>query len=179
MKLLLKEDVHGLGSCGDQVEVKTGYGINFLIPKGQAILATPKNQKQFNHQKSIIQGRLKKVKVTAEAQALEIAKVICKFKKKTSDSGKIFGAVTTQEISENLRSQGIELDRRKLQLKDPIKSLGDFEVPVKLHPEVTVAVKVSVVQDKVESKESPKAPKEEAPKEEAPKEEAPKEEARS
>ena len=71
--------------------------------------------------------------------------------------------MTTQEISENLRSQGIELDRRKLQLKDPIKSLGDFEVPVKLHPEVTVAVKVSVVQDKVESKESPKAPKEEAP----------------
>ena len=168
MKLLLKEDVYGLGSCGDEVEVKNGYGKNFLIPKGQAIAATPKNLKQFNHQKSIVQGRLKKIKVGAEAQALEIGKVICMFKKKTGDNGKIFGAVTTLEISENLRSQGIELDRRKLQLKDPIKSLGDFEVPVKLHPEVTVAVKVSVVQDKVESKESPKAPKEKAPKEKAP-----------
>ena len=161
MKLLLKEDVHGLGSCGDAVEVKNGYGKNFLIPKGHAILATPKNLKQFNHQKSIIQGRLKKIKVGAEAQALEIGKVTCNFKKKTSDSGKIFGAVTTQDISESLRSHGIELDRRKLQLKEPIKSLGDIEVPVKLHPEVIVAVKVSVAQEKVQSKESPEPSKEE------------------
>ena len=163
MKLLLKEDVHGLGSCGDEVEVKSGYGKNFLIPNGHAIAATPKNRKQFSHQKSIVQGRLKKVKVSAEALALEIGKVICAFKKKTGDNGKIFGAVTTQEISEGLRSHGIELDRRKLQLKEPIKSLGDFEVPVKLHPEVTVAVKVTVVQEEVESKVSPKQPKEETP----------------
>ena len=99
----------------------------------------------------------------AEAQALEIGKVTCKFKKKTSDSGKIFGAVTTQDISESLRSHGIELDRRKLQLKEPIKSLGDFEVPVKLHPEVTVAVKVTVTQEEVESKVPSKPPKEETP----------------
>ena len=163
MKLLLKEDVFGLGSCGDEVEVKNGYGKNFLIPNGHAIAATPKNLKQFNHQKSIIQGRLKKIKVGAEAQALEIAKVTCKFKKKTSDSGKIFGAVTTQEISKVLRSHGIELDRRKLQLNEPIKSLGDFEVPVKLHPEVTVAVKVKVVQEEVKLKVSPKQAKEETP----------------
>ena len=163
MKLLLKEDVHGLGSCGDEVEVKSGYGKNFLIPKGHAIIATPKNLKQFNHQKSIIQGRLKKIKVGAEAQALEIGKVTCKFKKKTSDSGKIFGAITPQDISESLRSHGVELDRRKLQLKEPIKSLGDFEVPVKLHPEVTVVVKVTVVQEEVESKVPSTPPKEETP----------------
>jgi len=71
--------------------------------------------------------------------------------------------VTTQEISKSLRSHGIELDRRKLQLKEPIKSLGDFEVSVKLHPEITVAVKVTVTQDEVESKVSPKPPKEETP----------------
>ena len=162
MKLLLKEDVHGLGNCGDEVEVKNGYGKNFLIPNGHAIAATPKNLKQFNHQKSIIQGRLKKIKVNADAQALEIGKVICTFKKKTSDSGKIFGAVTTQDISESLRGHGIELDRRKFQLKEPIKSLGDFEVPVKLHPELTVAVKVTVVrEEEVELKISPEPPKEE------------------
>ena len=161
MKLLLKEDVHGLGSCGDEVEVKSGYGKNFLIPNGRAIVATPKNLKQFNHQKSIIQGRLKKIKISAEVQALEIGKALCIFKKKTGDNGKIFGAVTTQDISESLRSHGVELDRRKLQLKEPIKSLGDFEVPVKLHPDVTVAVKVTVVQEEVESKVSSTPPKEE------------------
>ena len=163
MKLLLKEDVYGLGNCGDEVEVKNGYGKNFLIPNGHAIEATPKNLKQFNHQKSIVQGRLKKIKVNAEAQALEIGKVICTFKKRTGDNGKIFGAVTTQEISESLRSHGIELDRRKLQLKEPIKSLGDFEVPVKLHPEITIAVKVTVTQEEVESEGLPKPPKEETP----------------
>ena len=163
MKLLLKEDVHGLGSCGDEVEVKSGYGKNFLIPKGRAIIATPKNLKQFNHQKTIVQGRLKKIKISAEAQALEIGKALCVFKKKTGDNGKIFGAVTTQDISESLRSHGVELDRRKLQLKEPIKSLGDFEVPVKLHPEVTVVVKVKVVQEEVESKVSSTPPKEETP----------------
>ena len=160
MKLLLKEDVHGLGSCGDEVEVKNGYGKNFLIPNGHAIAATPKNLKQFNHQKSIVQGRLKKIKVSAEAQALEIAKALCVFNKKTGDSGKLFGAVTAQDITESLRGHGVELDRRKLQLKESIKSLGDFEVPVKLHPEVTVAVKVKVIQEEVESKSSLIPPKE-------------------
>ena len=160
MKLLLKEDVHGLGSCGDEVEVKNGYGKNFLIPNGHAIAATPKNLKQFNHQKSIVQGRLKKIKVGAEAKALEIGKALCIFHKKTGDSGKIFGAVTAQDITESLRGHGVELDRRKLQLKESIKSLGDFEVPVKLHPEVTVAVKVKVIQEEVESKELPTPPKE-------------------
>ncbi len=163
MKLLLKEDVHGLGNCGDEVEVKNGYGKNFLIPNGHAIAATPKNLKQFNHQKTIVQGRLKKIKISAEAQALEIGKALCVFKKKTGDNGKTFGAVTTQDISESLRSHGVELDRRKLQLKEPIKSLGDFEVPVKLHPEVTVVVKVTVVQEEVESKVPSTPPKEEPP----------------
>ena len=161
MKLLLMEDVHGLGSCGDEVEVKNGYGKNFLIPRGHAIAATPKNIKQFNHQKSIIQGRLKKIKLSAEAQALEIGKVVCTFKKKAGDGGKIFGSVTTQDISESLRVFGIELDRKKLQLKEPIKSLGEFEVPVKLHPEVIVSVKVAVMREEVEPKISSESPDEE------------------
>ena len=161
MKLLLKEDVQGLGDCGDEVDVKDGYGKNFLIPNGQAILATPKNLKQFNHQKSIIQARLKKVRIGAEAQAKEIERVTCVIKKKAGDKGKIFGAVTTQEISESLRRQGIELDRRKLQLKEPIKSLGDFEVSVKIHHEVIATVKVIVTQE-VEAEKSSKPSKEEA-----------------
>ena len=154
MKLLLKVDVQGLGDCGDAVEVKDGYGKNFLIPKGQAILATPKNLKQFNHQKSIVQSRLKKEQISAEAQAKDIDKITCIFKKKAGDNGKLFGTVTTQEISENLRMQGIDLDRRKLQLKEPIKSLGDFDLSIKLHPEVTATLKITVAQDAIEEKKT-------------------------
>ena len=163
MKLLLKVDIQGLGICGDEVEVKDGYGKNFLIPKGQAILATPKNLKQFNHQKSIVHARLKKEKISAAAQAQEIEKVTCVFKKKVGDNGKLFGTVTTQEISENLRSHGIELDRRKFQLKEPIKSLGDFDISVKIHPEVTATIKITVVQEAIEVAKTPEPPKEEAP----------------
>ena len=160
MKLLLKEDVTGLGFCGDEVEVKDGYGRNFLIPNGKALLATPKNLKQFKHQKSIVSGRLKKVKAAADALAQEIGKVTCTLKKKVGDQGKLFGSVTTQEISESLRGQGVELDRRKIQLGEPIKSPGDFEVPVKLHPDVTAKVKVIVVQEETVAPDAKEPPKE-------------------
>ena len=160
MKLLLKEDVTGLGFCGDEIEVKDGYGRNFLIPNGKALLATPKNLKQFKHQKSIVNGRLKKVKAAADALAQEIEKVTCTLKKKVGDQGKLFGSVTTQEISESLRAQGVELDRRKIQLGEPIKSPGDFEVPVKLHPDVTAKVKVIVMQEETVAPDAKEPPKE-------------------
>ena len=160
MKLLLKEDVAGLGFCGDEIEVKDGYGRNFLIPNGKALLATPKNLKQFKHQKSIVNGRLKKVKAAADALAQEIEKVTCTLKKKVGDQGKLFGSVTTQEISESLRAQGVELDRRKIQLGEPIKSPGDFEVPIKLHPDVTAKVKVIVMQEETVAPDAKEPPKE-------------------
>ena len=160
MKLLLKEDVTGLGFCGDEVEVKDGYGRNFLIPNGKALLATPKNLKQFKHQKSIVSGRLKKVKSAADALAQEIGEVTCTLKKKVGDQGKLFGSVTTQEISESLRAQGVELDRRKIQLGEPIKSLGDFEVSVKLHPDVTAKIKVIVMQEETAAPDVKEPPKE-------------------
>ena len=119
-------------------------------PNGHAILATPKNLKQFNHQKNIVQAQLEKEKISAVAQAQEIEKVTCAFTKKVGENGKLFGAVTTQEISEYLRGHSIELDRRKLQLKEPIKSLGDFEVLVKLHPEVTARIKITVAREAIE-----------------------------
>ena len=158
MKLLLKEDVEGLGDCGDEVTVKDGYGRNFLIPKGKAILATPRNVKQFSHQKSIVQGRLKKVIHAAKGRADEISQVTCTVIKKTGESGKLFGSVTTQEIVESLRAKGVEIDRRKLQLKEPIKTLGEFQVPVKLHQEVTAEIKVIVVAEVEKEPAKEKAP---------------------
>ena len=144
MKLLLKEDVDGLGFCGDEVEVKDGYGRNFLIPKGKALLATPNNLKAFNHQKRVVQGKVTKVIAAAQAVADEIAKVTCLVKKKVGDTGKMFGSVTAQEVADLLKGKGVEVDRRKIQIADPIKKAGEYKIPVKLHSEVTAEIKLVV-----------------------------------
>jgi large subunit ribosomal protein L9 len=144
MKLLLKEDVDGLGFCGDEVEVKDGYGRNFLIPKGKALLATPNNLKAFNHQKRVVQGKVTKVIAAAQAVADEIGKVTCLVKKKVGDTGKMFGSVTAQEVADLLKGQGVEVDRRKIQIAEPIKKAGEYKIPVKLHSEVTAEIKLVV-----------------------------------
>ena len=168
MKLLLKEDVDGLGFCGDEVEVKDGYGRNFLIPKGKALLATPNNLKAFNHQKRIVQAKVKKVTGIAQGVADEISKVTLQTKKKMGEGGKMFGSVTAQEISDLLKAKGVEVDRRKIQIQEPIKKAGEYTIPVKLHPEVTGQIKLTVEGEKVEEKteteeqkEAPEQPQEE------------------
>jgi len=145
MKVLLKEDVDGLGSCGDEVTVKDGYGRNYLVPQGKAILATPKNVRAFAHQKAIVQGRLKKLVNSAEERAAEISKVTVTVTKKSGEQGKLYGAVTAQDIASGLASQGVEVDRRKILLGEPIKALGQFKVPLKLHAQVTAEINVHVV----------------------------------
>ena len=159
MKLLLKEDVDGLGFCGDEVEVKDGYGRNFLIPKGKALLATPNNLKAFNHQKRIVQSKVKKVIGFAQGVADEINQTPIQIKKKIGDGGKMFGSVTAQEISDLLKAKGIDLDRRKVQILEPIKKAGEYAIPVKLHPNVIAEIKLSVEGEKAEEKpeEKPEA----------------------
>ena len=171
MKLLLKEDVDGLGFCGDEVEVKDGYGRNFLIPKGKALLATPNNRKAFNHQKRVVQSKVKKVIATVQAIADEIAKVTCTVKKKIGDTGKMFGSVTAQEIADLLKVQGVDIDRRKIQITVPIKKAGEYKIPVKLHTEVTAEIKL-VVEAEQEVAEPTEEPAEHAPEVEQKKEEA-------
>ena len=152
MKLLLKEDVDGLGFCGEEVEVKDGYGRNFLIPKGKALLATPNNLKAFNHQKRIVQAKVKKVTGLAQEVADKISAATIQIKKKMGDGGKMFGAVTAQEISDLLKAKGIDIDRRKIQIQDPIKKAGEYSIPVKLHPEVVAEIKLTVEGEKVVEK---------------------------
>ncbi len=156
MKVLLKEDVIKLGSCGDEVEVKDGYGRNFLIPTGKAIMATPKNLKQFNHQKSIVQSKSKKLKGEAQTVAEAIAKATLTVTKKVGDQGKLFGAVTSQELVDLMDAKGISLDKRKIQMAEPIKTLGEFKVPVKLHPEVIAEINLSVVAEEGQEPQEPK-----------------------
>lgn len=158
MKVLLKEDVIKLGSCGDEVEVKDGYGRNFLIPAGKAIKATPKNLKQFNHQKSIVQRKSRKLQGEAQEVADAIAKITLTVTKKVGGQDKLFGSVTTQELADLMDAKGISLDKRKIQMAEPIKALGEFKLKIKLHPEVTAEINLSVVaeesQEPQESKEA-------------------------
>lgn len=172
MKLLLKEDVDGLGFCGDEVEVKDGYGRNFLIPKGKALLATPNNLKAFNHQKRIVQAKVKKVTDIAQGVADKISNTNIQIKKKMGDGGKMFGTVTAQEISDLLKAKGVNIDRRKIQIQEPIKKAGEYSIPIKLHPEVTAQIKLTVEGEKViekteteEKSETPESAKPEKPQE--------------
>ncbi len=147
MKLLLKEDVENVGSVGDEVEVKDGFGRNFLIPSGKAILATPRNLKAFTHQKNVVKAKYRKFKNAAEETASKISSISCEFVKKVGDTGKLFGSVTSQDIADSMSKQGVDIDKRKIQLKEPIKALGDFTASYKVHPEVTAEIKIKVTKE--------------------------------
>jgi len=147
MNIILTEDVESLGSAGDLVKVKDGFARNYLIPGGKAMVATTQNVKLLDHQKQLVQGRLNKLKREAELLARKIEEVSCTVAKQAGEEDKIFGAVTAADIQGSLAHEGIEIDRRKIQLDEPLKSLGIFTVPVKLHQEVTAQLKVWVVKE--------------------------------
>ena len=152
--------------------MKHAYRRNFLIPKGKALLATPNNLKAFNHQKRIVQAKVKKVTDIAQGVADEISNTAIQIKKKMGDGGKMFGTVTAQEISDLLKAKGVNIDRRKIQIQEPIKKAGEYSIPVKLHPEVTAQIKLAVDGEKViekteteEKSETPESAKPEKPQE--------------
>lgn len=147
MQVILLEDVPSLGKAGDQVKVSDGYGRNYLIPKKKAMLATEKSLKAIEHQKREVQQRMGKTKKDAERLAQQIQALSCTFAKPVGESGKLFGSVTSMEIESYLKENGIDLDRKKILLEEPIKNLGMFTVSIKLHPEVTASLKVWVVQE--------------------------------
>ena len=147
MQVILLEDVSALGKAGDLVKVSDGYGRNYLIPKKKAILATEKNIKGLEHQKRLVQHRMAKTKKDIEKIAQEIETLSCTFAKAVGESGKLFGSVTSMDIEAYLKENGIEVDRKKIHLDEPIKSVGKFTVPIKLHPDVVAQLKVWVVQE--------------------------------
>ena len=147
MKVILLEDVPSLGKAGDLVKVSDGYGRNYLVPQKKAILATEKSLKVIEHQKRLVQQRMEKVKKDAEKLGRQIEKLSCTFAKTVGESGKLFGSVTSMDIENYLKENGIKLDRKKIALEEPIKNLGVSNVPIKLHPEVTTHLKVWVVQE--------------------------------
>jgi len=145
MKVILIEDMPSLGKMGDLVKVSDGYGRNFLVPHGKAIRATTHNVKVLEHQTTQLKNKVDKIKRDAEKLARKIEAVSCTVAKPAGDEEKIFGSVTSMDIGESLKVEGIEVDRKKIILDEPIKTLGIYTVPIKLHPEVTAQLKVWVV----------------------------------
>ena len=144
MKLILREDVYNLGKGGELVEVKPGYGRNFLIPRGLAVLANPKNIREVEHQKAVAAAKAAKLKASAEAVAKRLSDTPLSFKRKVGEQDKLYGSVTAMDLAEALAARGVEIDRRAIDLSEPLKTLGDFEVGVKLHSDVVGKVKVKV-----------------------------------
>jgi large subunit ribosomal protein L9 len=145
MEIILTENVEGLGTIGDQVKVKPGYGRNYLVPRGLAVVANTRNVKELEHQKRQMERKMQKVTQAAELQKKKVESVTCVLALRAGEDGKLFGSVTTMEIGAKLADAGVEVDRKKIQLDEPIKSLGEYEVPVKLDAGVVANIKVSVV----------------------------------
>jgi len=144
MEVILKEDVEKLGHRGDVVKVAEGYGRNFLLPRKLAIEATKGNRTVIEEMKSAAQRRAVRDRADAEGLAKQLEAVKLTFLRKTGEHDHLFGSVTSSDITSELEARGFTIDRRKIQLDDSIKNLGEFTVAVKLHRDVTGNVKVIV-----------------------------------
>ncbi len=153
MKVILTEEIRGLGTRGDVVSVKDGYARNFLLPKNLAREATPGNLKSIEQERKKWALLAQQEKVSAEKSAAAVQGVKITVKKRVGENGQLFGSVTANEIADALEAKGIGVDKRRIELAHPIKSLGVHEVDVRLHREVTVHIQVEVVPIGVEKLE--------------------------
>jgi large subunit ribosomal protein L9 len=145
MDIILKTDIKGLGYKNDLVTVKPGFGRNYLIPQGFAVLATDSNKKILAENIKQAAHKAEKIKTEAENTAAKLADLTLEIKAKIGDSGKIFGKVTTLQISDALASQGFDIDRKKISISVPVEGAGEFTADVDLHREVKTKVKFVVV----------------------------------
>ena len=145
MELILREDVEHLGRRGDVVQVKGGFGRNYLLPRKLAMKVTEGNRKVVEQEKAAAVKRDARDQSDAQQLATLLAQTTLIVARKAGESGVLFGSVTSLNVAEELHKKGFEVDRRKIQLEEPIKQLGEFQVPVRLHKDVTVSVPVQVV----------------------------------
>jgi large subunit ribosomal protein L9 len=144
MKVIIKENIDTLGHIGDIVKVAPGYARNFLIPKQLAIEATTKNAKALDHVKRQMEYKKNKVLEQVKGLAARIEALALTLPHQAGEEGKLFGAITNIDLAEQLKSQGIEIDRKKIMLAEPIKHVGEFTATIKLHPEVSATLKVNI-----------------------------------
>jgi large subunit ribosomal protein L9 len=147
MKVILKEDVKNIGSMGQIVDVADGFARNYLVPRGLAAEANVKNIRSLEHEKIIIQEKAKKIKNQAQILSDKVSNMTIIIKAKAGEEGKLFGAVTTMDIVEQMKNEGLEIDKKKVVLDEPIKRVGSYSVSIKLHPSVATQVNVQVVEE--------------------------------
>ena len=145
MKVILKENVESLGKAGDAVKVADGYARNYLIPKGLAIEASSWSIKALEHEKKRIMKKIESERKKAELMVETLRGVTCTLYRRAGEQDKLFGSVTTKDIEKSLVEQGIEIDRKMIILEEPVRSLGEFPVKIKLQPGVTAEIKITVV----------------------------------
>jgi len=144
MKVILLEQVEKLGRPGDQVEVADGYARNFLIPKRKAVAATTAHVKSLDHLLRQNKGQEDRLRHAAGAMAARIAEASCVIKRQAGEQEKLFGSVTNQDIAAALGARGLDVDRRKILLQEPIKVLGSYTIPIRMHPEVVAELRLTV-----------------------------------
>ena len=144
IQVILQQDVPTLGKTGELVKVRPGYARNYLLPNSIALPATTKNVHRLEHEKKAAEARNAKAKAEAQEQAKKIGAVALTLARKAGEEGKLYGAVTSKEIENALREKGVEVDRRKIQLAEPIKQVGEYELAIKLGYDVTATIKVAV-----------------------------------
>ena len=144
-QVLLREDIDNLGARCEIVRVKAGYARNYLLPRNLAVEATANNMRQIQGERAALAKREAKDRSSAELQAEALRSLTLKFERKVGEAGVLYGSVTSMDIAHELKAQGFEIDRRRIVLREPIKRFGNYEVPVRLHREVTVQLPVSVL----------------------------------
>jgi large subunit ribosomal protein L9 len=147
MELILREDVDKLGRRGETVKVKDGYARNYLLPRGLAMQVTPANRAMIEKERKTHEARLAKEKAECQALAERIAGLRFVAPRKVGENEVLFGSVTTNDVAEFLKSKGVEIEKRRVLLDEPIKHLGEHEVAIRLHPEVTASLKLLVTKE--------------------------------
>ncbi len=145
VEVILTEDISTLGSAGEVVRVRPGYARNYLLPQGKAMLATKGRVRELEHKRRVIEEKIRKEVGVHELVAKRLEQTELEFQVLAGEEGKLFGSITNADIAGRLGEQGIKLDRRKIELVEPIKQLGEYKVTLKLHPEVSTQIRVKVV----------------------------------
>ena len=148
MQVILTQDVPNLGKAGELVSVRPGFGRNYLVPQGLAVTATQANVHRLEHDKRVIARKVAKERAGADALAERINVMTLQFERNTGEDDKLFGSVTSRDISEQLKKAGVEIDHRWVQMDQPVKALGKYEVPVRLMSGVVATLKFFVVANK-------------------------------
>lgn len=144
VKLILRQEIHRLGAAGDVVSVKPGYARNYLLPQGKAVLATRGRVKEVEHQQRVITEKLAKEMNDLEALKVQLEALVLEFEAQAGEEGKLFGSVTLQQVADQLAEKGQSIDRRKISLDEPIRSVGEHVVAVRLRSDVVANLKVVV-----------------------------------